>query len=128
MKKQLFKMKAIVCLFMGMVAVTGLNSCNSDGDEEPSSHEWSEQVVGQVQDQVGKVNYDSNNSCWTISSHTVGTIDETFVYYPVNLPDSLKEDNLSVRFSGDYADINITPRIGGQKYYKLRITAIYKVE
>ena len=127
MKKQ-FVIKAIGLLIMGMVAVTSLNSCGSDGDEESSTYEWSGQVVGQVQDQTGTVRYDSNNSRWTISSHTMGTIDETVIYYPVNLPDSLKGDNLSVRFSGDLADINITPRIGGQKYYKLRLTAIHKIE
>ena len=127
MKKQ-FVIKAIGLLIMGMVAVTSLNSCSSDGDEESSTYEWSGQVVGQVQDQTGTVRYDSNNSRWTISSHTMGTIDETVIYYPVNLPDSLKGDNLSVRFSGDLADINITPRIGGQKYYKLRLTAIHKIE
>ena len=127
MKKQ-FVIKAIGLLIMGMVAVTSLNSCSSDGDEESSTYEWSGQVVGQVQDQTGTVRYDSNNSRWTISSHTMGTIDETVICYPVNLPDSLKGDNLSVRFSGDLADINITPRIGGQKYYKLRLTAIHKIE
>ena len=127
MKKQ-FVIKAIGLLIMGMVAVTSLNSCSSDGDEESSTYEWSGQVVGQVQDQTGTVRYDSNNSRWTISSHTMGTIDETVIYYPVNLPDSLKGDNLSVRFSGDLADINITPRIGGQKYYKLRLTAIHKID
>ena len=127
MKKQ-FVIKAIGLLIMGMVALTSLNSCGSDGDEESSTYEWTGQVVGQVQDQTGTVRYDSNNSRWTISSHTMGTIDETVIYYPVNLPDSLKGDNLSVRFSGDLADINITPRIGGQKYYKLRLTAIHKIE
>ena len=127
MKKQ-FVIKAIGLLVMGMVAVTSLNSCGSDGDEESSTYEWTGQVVGQVQDQIGTVRYDSNNSRWTISSHTMGTIDETVIYYPVNLPDSLKGDNLSVKFSGDLENINITPRIGGQKYYKLRLTAVHKVE
>ena len=89
MKKQ-FVIKAIGLLIMGMVALTSLNSCGSDGDEESSTYEWTGQVVGQVQDQTGTVRYDSNNSRWTISSHTMGTIDETVIYYPVNLPDSLK--------------------------------------
>lgn len=123
MKKQLLKMKTIVLVIMGMVAVTGLNSCSND-DEEPSTPEWS----GHVQDQTGTVSYDSNNSSWMIISHTVGTIDEAVVYYPVNMAESLKVENLRVKFSGDIAEINITPRIGGQSYYKLRLTAIGKVE
>ncbi|MBR1395720.1 MAG: hypothetical protein IJ559_08715, partial [Prevotella sp.] len=65
---------------------------------------------------------------WTILSHTAGTIDETVVYYPVNMADSLKVEDLRVKFSGDIAETNITPRIGGQSYYKLRLTAISKVE
>lgn len=124
MKKQLLKMKTIALVIMGMVVLTGLNSCSSDDDEEPSTPEWS----GHVQDQTGTVSYDSNNSSWTILSHTAGTIDETVVYYPVNMADSLKVEDLRVKFSGDIAETNITPRIGGQSYYKLRLTAISKVE
>lgn len=105
--------------------VNGSNESSSD-DEDQSTYEWTEPIVGQVQDQAGVVRYNSNNSHWIIFSHTEGTIDDAVVYYPVNLPDSLKSENLSVVFSGDLAEINNMPVVGGQKNYKLRLIAIQR--
>ena len=127
MKNQLLKLKAIVLIVMGTVVLTSLDSCSSD-DEEQSTYEWTWPTTGQVRDQVGVVRYNPSNSQWIISSYTEGTIDETVVYYPVNLPDSLKSENLSVIFSGDLAEINNLPIVGGQKNYRLRLIAIHKVE
>ena len=98
----------------------------SDDDEEQSTYEWTGPIVGQVRDQTGVVCYNSSNCHWIIFSHTEGTIDDAVVYYPVNLPDSLKSENLSVVFSGELAEINDLPIVGGQKNYKLRLVAIQR--
>ena len=105
-----------------------VNGYEFSSEGEQSTYDWTESIVGQVRDQTGTVRFNSSNSHWIIFSHTEGTIDDAVVYYPVNLPDSLKSENLSVIFSGDLAEINNLPIVGGQKNYRLRLIAIHKVE
>jgi hypothetical protein len=125
-------------MFLGMLLSLGMfSACSSDDgisdfmDDKLSLFEDSLQSIPE-NDYIGYMHYDNRCGWYIIYSQPIDCVD---TYYPLNLPDKFKEEEVKVLFSGKVVEMTDEEReslhftlLGGHHYYFVYLTKIEKME